>query len=156
MKFWKIKRNKIKKQKSMSMRHLLNTVQKSNSLYSYCIVSHMQCRIVFPSLPGLASWRAVAVYSFWTTVCKTVRPVLSDRCPVCPVCLSVTLVYCGQTVEWIKMKLGTEVGLGRSHIVLDGTQLPPPQKRGTAAPNFRSMSVVVKQLDGSRWHLVWR
>jgi len=26
---------------------------------------------------------------FWATVCKTVRPVLSDRCPVClsyPVC----------------------------------------------------------------------
>jgi len=31
--------------------------------------------------------------AFWTTVCKTVRPMLSDRCPVCPVCLSVTLVY---------------------------------------------------------------
>ena len=23
---------------------------------------------------------------FWMTVCKTVRPMLSDRCPVCPVC----------------------------------------------------------------------
>jgi len=28
------------------------------------------------------------------------------------VCLSVTLVYYGLTVGWIKMKLGTEVGLG--------------------------------------------
>ena len=37
-----------------------------------------------------------------------------------PVCLSVTLVYCGQTVGWIKMKLGTVVGLGLSQIVLDG------------------------------------
>jgi len=35
---------------------------------------------------------------FWATVCKTVRPMLSDRCPVCPVCLSVTLVYGGHTV----------------------------------------------------------
>jgi len=35
-----------------------------------------------------------------------------------------------------------------------GTQLPPP-KRGTA-PNFRSMSVVDKRLDGSRCHLVRR
>jgi len=37
---------------------------------------------------------------------------LSDRCPV-PVLsvLSVTLVYCGQTDRWIKMKLGTQVGL---------------------------------------------
>jgi len=33
------------------------------------------------------------------------------------------LVYCGQTVGWIKMKLGTEVGLG--HIVLDGDPAPP-------------------------------
>ena len=35
---------------------------------------------------------------YWTTVCKTVRPVLSYRClSVCPVLyvLSVTLVYCG-------------------------------------------------------------
>jgi len=40
---------------------------------------------------------------FWATVCKTVRPMLSAA--VCPV-LSVTLVYCGQMVGWIKMKLG--------------------------------------------------
>jgi len=29
---------------------------------------------------------------------------------------------CGQTVGWIKMPLGKEVGLGPGHIVLDGTQ----------------------------------
>jgi len=39
--------------------------------------------------------------------------------------LSVTLVYCGQTVGWIKMKLGTEVGLGPCHIVSDGEPAPP-------------------------------
>jgi len=33
-------------------------------------------------------------------------------CHLC--CLSVTLVYCGQTVGWIKIKLGMEVGLRRS------------------------------------------
>jgi len=33
--------------------------------------------------------------------------------------LSVTLVY-GQTVGWIKMKLGMQAGLGPGHIVLDG------------------------------------
>jgi len=38
----------------------------------------------------------------------------------CPICLSVMLVYCGQTVGWIKMTLGTEVGIGPGHIVLDG------------------------------------
>jgi len=56
---------------------------------------------------------------------------------VCPL-LSVTLVYCGQTVEWIKMKLGTQVGLGPGHIVLDGDPAPQPQK-GDGAPNFRSV-----------------
>jgi len=53
---------------------------------------------------------------------------LSDgplSCPVCLFCLSVTLVYCGHTVGWIKMPLGTKVGLGPSHIVLDGDPVPP-------------------------------
>ena len=108
---------------------------------------------------------------------------------------TVTLVYCGQTVGWIKMKLGMQVGLGPGHIVLDGNPAPLPQ-RGTA-PNLRPisifycrqaavciriplgmevglslwrhcvrwgpssslsrpMSVVTKQLDGLRCHLVWR
>jgi len=44
-------------------------------------------------------------------------------------------VYPGQTVGWIKILLGTEVGLGPGHIVLDGTQLPLTE-RGTAAPTF--------------------
>ena len=38
------------------------------------------------------------------------------------------------------MKLGTNVGIGPCHIVLDGDPAPPPQK-GTAA-HFRPMSVV--------------
>jgi len=46
---------------------------------------------------------------------------------VCPV-LSVTLVYCGQTVGWIKLKLGVEVGLGPGDIVLDEDPAPPPPK----------------------------
>jgi len=56
--------------------------------------------------------------NFWATVCKTVRLMLSDLCPVCSVCLfvcsvclSVTLVYCGQTVARIKTKLGIQVAL---------------------------------------------
>jgi len=44
---------------------------------------------------------------------------LSDRC------LSVTFVYCGQTVGWIRMPLGMEVGLGPGHVVLDGDPAPP-------------------------------
>jgi len=86
--------------------------------------------------------RAVATGAakrFWATVYKTVRRMLSDRCLSCLSVLSVTLVYCGQTVGWIKMKLGVQVGLGSGHIVLHGNPAPPPQ-RGTA-PNFRSISV---------------
>jgi len=73
---------------------------------------------------------------------------------VCPLCLSVMLVYCGQTVGWIKMKLDTEVGLSPGHIGLEWDPAPLP-KRGTA-PNFWLMSVVTKQLDGLRCHLVRR
>ena len=53
---------------------------------------------------------------------------------VCPVCLSVTLVYCGQTVGWIRMKLGMEVDLGPSHIVLDGDPAPLPLKGHSPLP----------------------
>jgi len=67
------------------------------------------------------------VFSFWATVCKTVHPMLSGRCPVLS-CLSVTLVYCGQTVGFIKMERGMKVGLGPRHIVLDGDPTPLPQK----------------------------
>jgi len=38
-------------------------------------------------------------------------------------------VYCGETAGWIKMPLGTEVGLGQGDIVLDKAQLPLPKKR---------------------------
>ena len=65
-------------------------------------------------------------------------------CPVCPV-LSVTLVYCGQIVGWIKMPLGMVVNLGRGDVVLDG--VAAPSERGTA-PSFRFMSIVAKRLDG--------
>jgi len=95
---------------------------------------------------------------FGATVCKTVRPMLSDRCLSClscPICLSVTLLYCGQTDGWIKkMKLRLGVGLGPGHIVLDWNPAAP--KKMTQHPNFRPMSVVAKRLDGSRCHLVPR
>jgi len=74
---------------------------------------------------------------------------LSDRCPVCLPCLSVTLVYCGQTAGWIKMPLGTEVGLGSGHVVLDGDPAsPPPEKRGHSSPQF-STNVFCGQTVGS-------
>ena len=58
--------------------------------------------------------------------------------------MSVTFVYCGQAVGWIKMKLGMEVGLGSGHIVLDGDPAPPKKRH---SPNFRPISVVAKRLD---------
>jgi len=56
-------------------------------------------------------------------------------------------VCCDQTAGWIKMLLGTEVGLGPGDIVLDGDSAPPPQKKkkGYSPPNFRPMSIVAKR-----------
>jgi len=59
--------------------------------------------------------------------------VLSDRCRFCLSVPSVTLVYCGQTAGWIQMKLGTQVGLGPGHIVLDEDPAPLPE-RGRSSP----------------------
>ena len=42
-------------------------------------------------------------------------------------------IYCGQTAAWIKIPLGTEVGLGSDDIVFDWDVAPPPQK-GDGAP----------------------
>jgi len=66
---------------------------------------------------------------------------LSDHCPVC---LSVTLVYCGQTVRWIKTKLVTEVGLCPGHNVsaLDGDPALPLRCRPDVAKfSFRNRVV---------------
>jgi len=90
-------------------------------------------------------------YRFWAIFCKNGSPYAIGPLSVLS-SLSVTLVYCGQTVGWIKMKLGVEVGLDPGHIVLDGDPAPPPQK--VYGPNSRPMSVVAKRLDGSRCHLV--
>jgi len=54
---------------------------------------------------------------------------------VCLFVLFVTLMYCGQLVGWIKMKLGMQLGLSSGHIVLDGDPAPPPQK-GHSPPIF--------------------
>jgi len=62
----------------------------------------------------------------WATVYKTVRPWYRTVVrSVCLCCLSAMLVYCGQTVGWIKMKLGTEVGLRLGRTALDGDPAPP-------------------------------
>jgi len=62
------------------------------------------------------------IMDYWATTCKTVRPMLSGHCPVCPVC---PVCNVGIMAGWLKMKLGMEVGLSPSHIVLDGDPAPP-------------------------------
>jgi len=49
----------------------------------------------------------------------------------------------GQTVRWINMPLGKEVGLGPGHIVLDGD--PVGTQRPTAAPPHFSAHVYCGQ-----------
>jgi len=51
-------------------------------------------------------------------------------------------VCCGQTAGGIKLPLGTEVGLGLGHIVLDGDSASP--KGAQPLPNFRPISIVTK------------
>jgi len=77
------------------------------------------------------------------------------RCPVC----HVGVCYCGQTVEWIKMPLATEVGLVPDHIVLDCD--PAPQGKGySGSPLSRFTDrdpclIVVKRSPISATGLVW-
>jgi len=65
-------------------------------------------------------------------------------------------VYCGQTARSMKMVLGIEVGLSPGDFVLDGDPVPFPQKGAEPLPNFRPISIVLKRLDASRCHSVWR
>jgi len=62
-------------------------------------------------------------------------------------------VYCGQTVGWIKVPLGMEVGLGSGHVVIDMNPAPLSKRGHNPLPNFQHMPIVAKRLDGSRCHL---
>jgi len=71
---------------------------------------------------------------------------LSDRClSVLSVCE--VGVYCDQTVGWIKMKLGTQIGLALCHTVLDGDPAP---KKGAQPPPL-SAHVYCGQTARPRW-----
>ena len=66
-----------------------------------------------------------------------------------------THVYYGQTAGWIKMPLGTEVGLGPGDIVLDRDPAPSPAKRAQL-PEFSAhvycgqMAVCIRYGNGDR------
>jgi len=79
------------------------------------------------------------MHPFRATVYKTVRPMLSDLCPFCLSCLSVTLVYSGQTVGWIRIQGATwygGIGLGPGDIVLDGDRSCPTERATVALPQL--------------------
>jgi len=90
---------------------------------------------------------------YWATFCKTVRPVLSDRCLSLSV-LPVTFV--AKRLDGSSWHEG--IGLDPGHAVLDMDPAPPPQKKGSQPPQFSAcgMSIAAKQLDGSRCQLVRR
>ena len=93
---------------------------------------------------------------FWATNCKTVCPMLSDRClsrlSVCPAC--------DVGVLWSKGCMGKDETLHAvspwpwPHCVRCGPSSPLP--KGQSLPNFWPISVVAKWLAGLRWHLVRR
>ena len=97
----------------------------------------------------------VAADSFWATVCKTVRPMLSDRCLcVCPVlssvsCLSCTVPsVCDVGVLWPNGFTDQDETwhAGRPRPwphVLGGDPASPPLK-GHSPPNFWPISVAAK------------
>jgi len=78
--------------------------------------------------------------TFWVTVASNSSPYATGLLS----CLSVTLVYCDQTVGWIKMPLGKEVVLGPGDNVL-GRDPAPPRKEAQDPP-LRPMSIVAKWL----------
>jgi len=113
-----------------------------------CIVIEISARAIHlvPILDALV--RLIPAH-FWATV--TSNGSLYATGPLsCLSCLCVTLVYCGQTVGWIKVPLGAEVGLGPGDIVLDRDPARP-QKRAQQPPLFGPclISIVAKRLDES-------
>ena len=46
---------------------------------------------------------------------------------------------CGQMAEWIKMTLGTDVGLRPGDFVLDADSAPLPEKGGNPSPQFSAL-----------------
>jgi len=63
---------------------------------------------------------------------------------------------CGQTDGWIKIELGTEVGLSTGDFLVDGDPVPLSKKGAEPVPNFQPISIVDKRLDASRCHFVWK
>jgi len=61
------------------------TVHCSCSLLGLLVVNLDPIAVIVSRCSPFAVDRRQLCEHFWATVCKTVRPMLSDRCPVCPV-----------------------------------------------------------------------
>jgi len=91
----------------------------------------------------IVGWAAITLgigphsmdFYFWATVCKTVRPMLSDRCPVCMSCLSVCDVGVLWSNVWTDQDETWHAGRPRTwpHCVRWGPSSPSP-KRGQRPP----------------------
>jgi len=73
---------------------------------------------------------------------------LSYRNVVLSVCPSGTLVYCGRTIGWIKMKVGMQIALGPGDFVLNGDPAPLPKRGHSPLSNLGPMFIVAKWLHG--------
>ena len=85
----------------------------------------------FSILNGISNRGAVSGRPFVKRFAICFRTVVALSCLSV---LSVTLVCCGQTVGWIKMKFGTEVDLDAGHTVLDGD---PALPKRSISPTFQ-------------------
>jgi len=83
--------------------------------------------------------------SIGRTVLRTVAQKLFALCyrTVVLTVLSKTLVYCDQTIGWIRCHFVRRLGLGPGHTVLDGDAVPP--RKWAQYPTFWRMSKLVVQ-----------
>jgi len=109
-------------------------------------------------LMQIMSWQCIdlpCMLLFWATICKTVRPMLSNHFPVCLSCPVGLWRWCIVAKWWMHQNetWHGDTTRPRRHCVRWGPSYP---LKGAQPPNFQPMSVVAKRLDGSRCHLVAR
>jgi len=139
-----------------------STVQKSDFFGKWprlvsIIFSHDFLHSGTPLSEAEMEWHISRHGVFWATVCKSARPMLSDRC--LSVCLSVLSVCNGRALRpngcWTVQDETWRAGRPRPwpHCVRCGPSYP--RKRAHPLPrNIWPMSIVAKWLDGWRRRLV--
>jgi len=113
--------------------------------HSFILIRQM-ATLVTRALAEVCTVPVLLVY--WATVCKTVCPMLSDRCPVCPVLSNVGVLWPN---GWMDQDETWHARRTRPwpRCIRRGPSSPSP--KGAQPPsNFRptSTSVMAKWLDG--------